>query len=272
MIGPLHVTNGDIVADALAATSLPGRTLVWADVLHAGPLEAEPARSRKARAAFLARHGWGEAASLEARFERRDARLDEARWDGLPIVLWFEHDLFDQLLLLQLLTALSGAQPGQVELIQAATHLGSLEPSELEALWPTRQPVAAGTLAEAAAIWDAVCAGELEAASGVRCDALPYVEPALERLREERLEPSRTKRQLLAAFAAGQATASAAYVASQAEEDAAFLGDAWAFVAIEELVDDGLVEPTDGAAPPACDTETFASRIFTLTSRGLARV
>ena len=135
-------------------------------------------------------------------------------------MLWFEHDLFDQLLLLQLLAALSGARPGQVRLIQAGTHLGSLEPFELEALWPGRRPVAADTLTEAAAIWGAVCAGELEAAAAIRCDALPYVERALERLREERLEPSRTKRQLLAAFAAGPATASVAYVASQAEEDA----------------------------------------------------
>ncbi len=272
MIGPLHVTNGDIVADALAATSLPGTTLVWADVLHAGPLAVEPTRSRKVRAAFLARHGWGEAAILEAHLERRDALLAEAHREGRPIVLWFEHDLFDQLLLLQLLAALSGAHPGPVELIQTDTHLGSLGRSELEALWPTREPVTTDTLADAAAIWGAVCAGELEAASAIWCDALPYVEPALERLREERLEPSRTKRQLLAAFAAGPATASVAYVASQAEEDAAFLGDAWAYAVIGELVDDGLVEAADGAAPPAGDTETFASTLFALTSRGRARV
>ena len=273
---PLHVTNGDIVASMLGASSLPGTALSWADALHAGPLALDPARSRRERATFLASSGWGEVDAIEADLVARDERLARAVDQGHPIVLWFEHDLFDQLQLLQILSALAGAPPGQLELIQSNTYLGSLGPHELEHLWPTREAVSETSLEQASRVWDAVCDGDLDRAAEIDADALPYVRLAVRRLAEERAEPSRTKRQQLHALAAGPRTAEAIYLASQAAEEASFLGDTWAFADLAALADDGLVVAADGArlpdVPPRGDAEAFASALLALTPAGRAHV
>jgi DNA-binding transcriptional MerR regulator len=132
---PLHVTNGESVASTLRTTSLEGVVLSWDDVLHVGPLAVDPAESRPLRARFLAEHGWGDEAAILAELERRDALLARAR----VLVLWFEHDLFDQLQLLQVLAQLD--DEAEVELVQADDFLGSYDADRLEALWDARRPV-----------------------------------------------------------------------------------------------------------------------------------
>ena len=37
----LHVTNGDVSAQGLARSGLPGDVLVWRDVLHDGPVPSD---------------------------------------------------------------------------------------------------------------------------------------------------------------------------------------------------------------------------------------
>src|SRR4029450_8500854 len=98
---------------------------------HEGPVPAVPAHElRGIRARFLSECGWGSERSLVDAFERRDRRYRHALEARTQVVLWFEHDLYDQL---QLLQVLAGPQ-GDVELIQAADHLRRLGPAELQAL------------------------------------------------------------------------------------------------------------------------------------------
>ena len=125
--GTLHVTNGGSAAARIRAAGLGGDVLPWDDVLHEGPLTDD----RAARARFLAAHGWGEPAALAARLAARDDRLARALGAGEPIVLWFEHDLYDQLQLLQVLVALGDAP---ADLIQATEFLGERD-TELAPLW-----------------------------------------------------------------------------------------------------------------------------------------
>src|SRR6476469_7115766 len=100
----LHVTNGDSAAAELARTSLGGSVLAWRDVLNEGPV---PRGSRAAfvaaRAAFLASAGQGPAEALAASFRARDDELVGALRAGRAVALWFEHDLYDQLQLLDVL-------------------------------------------------------------------------------------------------------------------------------------------------------------------------
>jgi hypothetical protein len=49
------------------------------------------------RAGFLSECGWGGKRALQASLERRDRQFIEALRDGQQVVLWFEHDLYDQL-------------------------------------------------------------------------------------------------------------------------------------------------------------------------------
>lgn len=120
---PLHVTNGDVIAPAVAAAAgVPLDAIVaWRDVLHDGPVPAglDPDELAVVRAAHLAARGWtGESEAL-AQLRERDARL-AAHPPDEEVVLWFEDDLYDQLQLAQICDRLAG-RPGLVSLV-ALSH------------------------------------------------------------------------------------------------------------------------------------------------------
>ena len=184
---PLHVINGESVAGTLRETSLAGVALSWDDVLHVGPLAFDPATSRRLRARFLAGHGWGDAAAIESGLERRDELLAGAG----RVVIWVEHDLFDQLQLLQILAQV--ADETDVELVQADDFLGKLDAAALEAVWLRRRRVPPVTRRAAREAWRAVTEGRLD----VDVPELPHLAAALRRFAEEREPLSRTKHQLL---------------------------------------------------------------------------
>jgi len=237
----LHVTNGDSTASTLRRTRLGGDVLAWRDVLHAGPVPAGSRRSvLAARAGFLAAAGFGDAASLAASLEERDRQLVEALRAG-EVVLWFEHDLYDQLQLVDVL-ALVGADGGAADLIVVGSFpgrpsfrgLGELSADELETLWPSRTPAAGETLGAAAAVWGALREPEPTALAGearIERPGLPYLGAALRRLLAELPSPrdglSATERHALEAIAGGATTRSAAFAAAQDLEEAPFLGDTW---------------------------------------------
>ncbi len=100
----LHITNGDSAAEILKATGLPGTILAWRDILHEGPTPAGLSLEQmsQVRARFIASQGWGNYDNLLAEFHHRDAILATSATQQ-EVVLWFEHDLYDQLQLIQIL-------------------------------------------------------------------------------------------------------------------------------------------------------------------------
>jgi hypothetical protein len=285
----LHVTNGDSAGNTLRQTVLGGVVLPWQDVLHEGPVPALPRPALlRTRARFLADCGWGRERALLASLARRDLQLREALRDGLQVVLWFEHDLYDQLQLLDVL-ALARAEDAAPELIVVGSFpgrpsfagLGELTARELETLWPSRARAAPGLLETAASAWDAVRAPEPGALAewATREHAgLPFLAPALRRLLEELPAPtdglSGTERRALEAIAAGARTPPAAFVAAQRLEDAPFQGDTWFFRAVAALGqgERRLLEAEDGTPlpppPPLGDGRRFARLQLRVTAVG----
>jgi DNA-binding transcriptional MerR regulator len=268
----LHITNGESVASTLGETSLGGVVVAWQDVLHEGPLaDVAAGELRPLRAGFLAAQGWGDASAIGEEMRRRDELLARALADTHPIVLWFEHDLFDQLQLLQVLAAIPDGSRA-VELAQGDDHLGALTAPELEELWEERQPVTPEMAALGRAGWMAVCSDEIEPFLRRDTTSLPYLAPALERLLEERATLPRTDRQLLQALADGPATPLQLFVANQAAEGAVFLGDTWCFLRLYDLAGRGLVEPVGAGRmplpPPRGDREAFTAVQLRLTAAG----
>jgi hypothetical protein len=267
MTEPLHVTNGDSTARTLERTSLGGSVLPWRDVLHEGPLPLVPRPAfLDARAAFLASAGWSSTTSLAGELRARDEALLSALRAGRPIVLWFEHDLYDQLQLVDLLALVhEAAVPRQtLELVQVGAFpgrptfrgLGELSADELETLWPQQVPVTQGLVADAAAVWDDVRAEDPRALlrrASAAVEGLPFLAAALGRFLEElpdvRDGLSRTERQLLRVLADGPRSPVQAFVAAQELEDAPFHGDSWVLRTLWELGrgDVRLVETTAGA-------------------------
>jgi hypothetical protein len=278
----LHVTNGDSVVPSLEATGIGGDILPWRDALHEGPLPAglDAAELRAVRAEYFAGQGWGDAAAIEADMAARDARLAAAVGHE-PVVLWFEHDLYDQLQLIQVLDAVDGT--ADVHTILPDRFLGSMDSDELAALWPGRAPVRRDQVALARLAWDAVRAPApqgVEALLDVHTAALPHLGPALRRHLEELPGVSdglgRLEREALDALAAGARTPVDVFLAVQRAEEAPFLGDTFMWTRLHDLSqgDARLVQTTARAplaTPPwRSDENGFTEQEIELTDTGRA--
>jgi hypothetical protein len=263
--------------------------LPWQDVLHDGPVPAGPRPVLlRARAGFLSDCGWGSRRAILSSLERRDQQLVEALRGGSRVVLWFEHDLYDQLQLLDALALANetGAAPELIVVDAFAGKptfrgLGELSPDELETLWPTRREASTEALDAATSAWGAFRASEPTAlAEWAACglEELPLLAPALRRLLAELPALtgglSGTERHALQAIAADASTPAAAFVEAQRLEDAPFLGDAWFYRALTALGGGPvrLVETEEGdplpAPPPLSDGQVFARLPLRLTEEG----
>ena len=149
------------------------------------------------RAAHLADGNGASAAEVAAELARWRAAIDAAgAYDEL--VLWYEHDLFDQLNLIQVLDRIRataalarsvtlicvGAFPGHPDF----RGLGELSPAEIETLLATRAPVTEPQLALATRAWNAFRAPdprEIERLLEDDTSPLPFLAPALRRHLEE---------------------------------------------------------------------------------------
>jgi hypothetical protein len=285
----LHVTNGESAGNTLRQTALGGAVLPWQDALHAGPVPALPRKELlRTRARFLADCGWGSTQALLSSLERRDQQLIDAFHDEAHVVLWFEHDLYDQLQLLNVLT-LAHTEGAAPELIvigsfpgkRSFAGLGELSASELETLWPSRRRAEAAALETATGAWAALQAPEptsLAEWATQEITQLPFLAPALRRLLEELPAPtnglSRTERHTLEAIEAGARTPPAAFVAAQRLEDAPFLGDTWFYRSLSALGQgmNRLLETGDGTPLPPppllSDNQLFARLQLRLTPTG----
>lgn len=215
----VHICNGDSTADTLSLAELPGEIRVWADALDLGPvLPVSDAEHYKVRGDFWKSRGAGDDAG---RLVEWDRGVDEAA-AAEELILWFEHDLFDQLALIRLLARLARrGLPTTLTIVSIDRHpevpnflgLGELKPEQLAALWPRRTPLSRDAIDEAITAWIAVTAPDPRALPFLvrRIKAMPFLAGALERQLEEFPDPStglsRTERQILAAVARGVATA-----------------------------------------------------------------
>jgi hypothetical protein len=259
----LHVTNGDAVLPSFRESGLDGDVLPWRDVLHDGPLPTTDTLEElsEVRARTLAAFGWGSYPELRIAFARRDAALYLSR-EREEVVLWFEHDLYDQLQLLQLLDWFARNGRGRARLslvtldafpgVEPFHGLGQLRGGQLRELWPARRAVTMRQLATASAAWRDVRAatpGAMAAraagrarvhttANHIQDEDLPFLAAALRRFCEEypwtRDGLSRNERQILAAAASGAETPAAIHRATSAMESSPW-GDASVFQRIEGL-------------------------------------
>jgi hypothetical protein len=221
----------------IQAAGFPGDVLCWNDVLHEGPVpDVSEERLRSVRARFLTDSAWTFEDVLRELTDR-DARLAKAAAHG-EVVLWFEHDLYDQLQLMQIIDQLAEARTDwrHITLICGAEYLGLSTPDRLRERLPQRTPLNGSIADLARRAWRAFRAPDPNALmsllerGGVRFEAMPFLAAALRRHLEQfpstRNGLSRSEQQALDAIAAGAATVRDAYVEShQRREDPIFLGD-----------------------------------------------
>jgi hypothetical protein len=284
----LHVLNGDATLAVLERSTIGGVATVWADVLHDGPTPAGLTADefRQVRARHLASRFCEPEADVVAGLRAWDAALERFR-DHDEVVFWFEHDLFDQLILVRHLQWLSrletrrtrfsliciGAFPG----IENFAGLGQLSPGQLASLLVRRKPITGEQIHAGRRAWDLFCApdpGPLQAwlQDGVR--SLPFLAGAIRRHFEDypstRDGLSRTERQMLTAIAEGHDTFGAMFRAGQVMEERVYMGDAtfWAILKDLATAKHPLVQVGDGACTKQGNPVPPASVSVRLTDLG----
>src|SRR6185436_11095579 len=137
----LHITNGGAAMGVIRAAGLPGEVLAWNDVLHDGPVPGDVSfnQLRAIRARFISDAGWRGLDETLREFAERDRALERSLGQD-EVVLWFEHDLYDQLQLLQLLDWFATCELGatRLTLICDAEYLGPSTPQRLAERFPGR--------------------------------------------------------------------------------------------------------------------------------------
>lgn len=255
----LHVANGTSTTRTIEEAGIPGACSIWADPLHEGPVPGglTDAELLEVRRRFLAGGSasatWaGPDPSLDPVNDLREWRAALAHHESYDeLVLWFEHDLFDQLNLIQLLTWIRehlptttpvsliciGAYPGRPNF----KGLGELSARELAPLFDTRQPVSGSQYDLAARAWQALRATTPEPLDGLRREnpSLPFLGPALERFLEEYPWTSdglsRTERRLLELAADGRIGLAHAFPRMHEGEHAYFVTDTTVAATAESL-------------------------------------
>jgi hypothetical protein len=163
-VGTLHIRCGSDLLAPLGEAGFSGDFLEYSDALCQGPV-IDDDDWLDHRAAFLARaygvHIGQNAGQAGEKLRHAEGRLISAARLYERIVIWVEHDSYDQLVLARCLAQFAATVPRRLELISVERYpgdarfigLGQLPPEALRLLWEERKPVSAEQLEAGRATW-----------------------------------------------------------------------------------------------------------------------
>ncbi len=246
----LHITDGESVAGTLRQSAVPGEVRIFGDLMYEGPAPAglTDAEWWDTRARFHS-----QCFDLTLAETGQAVRAFEESLNIIPrhdeTVLWMDHRLSDQLILIMLLqrfyrlycekSSLSLICLGQYPGMENFVGLGQLTAEQLASLADTRSPVSETQFTLASAAWNAFTSSvptDIELFLARDTSALPFLAPALRRHLEQLPSVenglSRTEQQALSVLRdRGPLPALQLFFAVQKTEHPLFMGD-WSFFAI----------------------------------------
>lgn len=239
----LHITNGDSTVRLMQQAGIQGALLPWRDVLHEGPVPGglSLCELSSLRAAHLSAIDWGNKAQISASFQERNHMLmQHNQYD--EVILWFEHDLYDQLQLLQILDWFAVQRACPVKMICIDQYLGELEASVYPQLLVSAKPVSTQQFSLAQQAWQAFTDREPQAWESLLSrdtEALPYLADTVLRLLQEYPDCSsllqKTATMALELLQKGPLTPWALFQRYQDAETRRFLGDLSFWKLLNEL-------------------------------------
>ncbi len=285
----LNITNGDTAANVIRQSRVAGEVLPWRDPMHHGPFPAALSLGKlsEVRADYLS-GPHADPATTQREFLLRDERL-RASLDCENVTLWFEHDLLDQLQILQILDWFSGNDLGSttLELICIDRFpgnpnfrgIGQLNTEEMSSLSGLCQPVTAGMLDLAASGWAVFRSGDpndLLSFLEEDLSELPFLAAALRRHVEEFPNATtglnRTETQLLRLMEKGVHAPGQLFLQNMDMEAVLFMGDWPTYRVLDALCCGGLVtcDPSPFCYPPSSgeDLRAFREQRLSLTEAG----
>ncbi len=242
----LNITNGDCAVNIMRQAKIKGDYLPWRDVLHDGPVRAGLSLEElsKERAKFISDSGWGNAQNIAQSFIDRDQSLSTyQQYD--KVVLWFEHDLYDQLQILQILDWFYAQNSIATTLSMICTdhYLGQLNADEMKALYQFETVVSKDQLTLANKAWQAFCADTPQRwfdLLDTDLSALPFLEGSIIRLLEEYPNCSnglyRTVTQALECIKDEEKSLIDVFINNQEQEERVYLGDSSFAKILNELI------------------------------------
>ncbi|RVU33670.1 DUF1835 domain-containing protein [Hwanghaeella grinnelliae] len=252
----VHIRCGSDIRESLRTAGFEGDFLEWGDPVCRGPVPAgmQDDDYRRMRARFIS--NWDILSETRAmdRLQSESKALDTLeKYDR--IILWFEHDLYDQAVLIDLLSRLSE----KIDLLdrmrlmtvdrfsgeERFVGFGQLSPDQLRSLQGLDVPVSEDMIRQAQRAWAAFRADTPEALHTFTVeegDALPFLRSAMRRhlmeLPSTRNGLSMTERLMLDAVADGAKTGVDTFRKMYREtEPAPFLGDVMFFHDMAGLID-----------------------------------
>ena len=243
----LNITNGDSAVEIMKKAEIPGVFLPWRDVLHDGPVPKGLSLEElsKIRSEFIISQNWGTPEDIERHFIERDNILKSfGKYE--KVILWFEHDLYDQLQILQILDwfNVNGENEIKLSIICKDKYLGCLSPEEMKEFLKFEEPVTEKHLLLSSKAWAAFRENSPELwfqLLSKDTSVLPFLKGAVIRVLEEYPSwnngLSRTGQQALKIISKGEKLAGKAFGLNQELEERVFLGDSSFWVILQEFID-----------------------------------
>ena len=246
MTGILNITNGDSAVAIMQQAGIPGEILPWRDVLHDGPVPGDLSLEAlsEIRTDFIASRGWGQRDEIARSFLERDETL-KAHVTYHKVVLWFEHDLYDQLQILQILNWFQDFKFGETHLsmICVDRYLGMMTADEMAAIQDYEQAVSLEQLSLACLAWNAFTSDTPLSwfnLLNANTTCLPFLGGAVSRLLEEypgqQNGLSRTAQKALEIVSTGINQPVRVFAACQQSEERKFMGDSSFWVVLNEMI------------------------------------
>ncbi|CAG0908791.1 unnamed protein product [Cyprideis torosa] len=251
-----HIDGADV--SHWQAAGIEGTFLPWRDLLHEGPVPAKLTLPElfKRRTSYLSQEGYSSHKQAEQHFQHSLSLLADLQ-QYARVILWFEHDLYDQLQLLQILDHLGSRNDLRppVELIQTDEYLGCTTVSDIPRFQSLQTTVTPQQMEVASVAWQAFRHHTPEPWIELLTrdtHALPHLHAAIERLLEEYPDRhtglNRTQRTALSLIADGHQQPGRLFGEYQKTEQRRFLGDLSFWRMLRQLMahEPGILQQTAG--------------------------
>ncbi|WP_020407441.1 DUF1835 domain-containing protein [Hahella ganghwensis] len=190
----LHLRCGSDIRQGLKIAGFCGEFLEFSDPFCQGPVPVS--NLLEARVQFISQAYKLPKQEVEVRQKEEYQALSEC-WDRYErVVLWFEHDSYDQLILVYILAHMPESAVDKTSLINIDRFpaikrfhgLGNLDPEGLRSLWKQQITVTSGMKGKAKGVWRALTCespGLLEAEMNSDSSDLPFMAGAVLRHLQE---------------------------------------------------------------------------------------
>jgi len=199
-IKTLHIRCGSDIKANLPPAGLCGDFFEYSDPVCQGPL-IKGEQLLTVRAEFLSNYvklAGVSIESIEQQLQSAEDTLRECADHYQRVVLWFEHDIYDQLILARVLACFCAYKvPVRLEIVSVNDYpgsarfigLGQLPPEALHLLWQKRVLISEQQLSLGQAVWDALCSSDFmnlhSLLNAEKTKVLPYMAEAIKRYLQE---------------------------------------------------------------------------------------